>query len=166
MWRKRVDRVYTMVLGKMIMVAGIVMVCSIAIQILTRYIPGFSITWTDELARFSFVWYGFLGAGLAVTKGAHLGIDYFYQKTKGILRRVFDIIVALSMLSFSCITFYSGMKLLKVVSRQMSSVMGISLKYFYGTVPVCALLILIYSIALVMDLLHGESLYVKEDDTV
>ena len=48
----------------------------------------------------------------------------------------------------------------------MSSVMGISLKYFYGTVPVCALLILIYSIALVMDLLHGESLYVKEDDTV
>lgn len=166
MWRKRVDRVYTLVLGKLIMVAGIVMVCSIAIQILTRYIPGFSITWTDELARFTFVWYGFLGAGLAVTKGAHLGIDYFYHKSGGILRKVFDIVVALSMLSFSGITFYSGMKLLKVVSRQMSSVMGISLKYFYGTVPVCALLILIYSIALVADLLRGEPLYAKEDDTV
>lgn len=166
MLRKRVDQIYTFILGKLIIVAGIVMVCSIAIQILTRYIPGFSITWTDELARFSFVWYGFLGAGLAVTKGAHLGIDYFYNKSRGWVRKAFDIIVALSMLSFSGITLYSGIKLLKVVSRQMSSVMGISLKYFYGTVPICALLILIYSIALIIDLLRGEPLYVKEDDTV
>ena len=81
MWRKRVDRVYTMVLGKMIMVAGIVMVCSIAIQILTRYIPGFSITWTDELARFCLVWISRRRAGCH--KGGAFGDRLLLSKNQG-----------------------------------------------------------------------------------
>lgn len=73
MMRKKVDKFYTLVIGKIVMAVGAVMVLAIAVQIATRYIPGFSITWTDELARLMFVWYGFLGAALAVPKGVHLG---------------------------------------------------------------------------------------------
>lgn len=67
------------------------------------------------------------------------------------------------MLIFSGTVLYSGATLLKVVSRQNSSVLGVPLTYFYGTVPVCALLILIYSIATLIDVLRGEDLYEKEE---
>lgn len=108
MMRKRVDRFYTLVIGKIVMAVGAVMVLAIAVQIATRYIPGFSITWTDELARLMFVWYGFLGAALAVPKGVHLGIDYFYRKSRGWLRKCFDGVVVTCMLIFSGTVLYSG----------------------------------------------------------
>ena len=163
MMRKKVDKFYTLVIGKIVMAVGAVMVLAIAVQIATRYIPGFSITWTDELARLMFVWYGFLGAALAVPKGVHLGIDFFYRKSRGWLRKCFDGVVVTCMLIFSGTVLYSGATLLKVVSRQNSSVLGVPLTYFYGTVPVCALLILIYTIAMLIDELRGEDLYEKEE---
>lgn len=88
MMRKKVDKFYTLVIGKIVMAVGAVMVLAIAVQIATRYIPGFSITWTDELARLMFVWYGFLGAALAVPKGVHLGIDFFLPQVPGLAAQV------------------------------------------------------------------------------
>ena len=59
---------------------GVAMVLCILLQILTRLFLRVPFTWTDELARGTFVWYCFLGSVLATRQYAHLGIDYFRSK--------------------------------------------------------------------------------------
>jgi TRAP-type C4-dicarboxylate transport system permease small subunit len=50
------------------------MVFSVLAQVVIRYCTTLSIPWTEEAARFLFIWATFLGAGLAFAEGGHLGV--------------------------------------------------------------------------------------------
>ena len=46
-----------------------------SIQVIGRFVFQHPPEWTEELARVAFVYATFLGGALAVSRGAHLGID-------------------------------------------------------------------------------------------
>lgn len=49
-------------------------------QVLFRYVFHLSVPWTEELARFTFIWATFLGAGIAFAEGGHLGVQAVVNK--------------------------------------------------------------------------------------
>ncbi|WP_086054395.1 TRAP transporter small permease [Pseudoruegeria sp. SK021] len=51
------------------------MMALIFAQILGRYVFNFSIAWSEEMATFAQVWLVMLGAGIAMRRGQHVGID-------------------------------------------------------------------------------------------
>ena len=51
------------------------MITLIFTQILGRYVFNYSIAWSEELATFVQVWLVMLGAGIAMRRGQHVGID-------------------------------------------------------------------------------------------
>jgi len=51
------------------------MICLILVQILGRYVFNFSIAWSEEVATFVQVWLVMLGAGVAMRRRQHVGID-------------------------------------------------------------------------------------------
>ncbi|TFH88234.1 TRAP transporter small permease [Billgrantia azerbaijanica] len=49
------------------------------LQFFTRYVLGNSIAWTEEMARYLLVAVGFLGSTMAVRKGTHIAVEFFYR---------------------------------------------------------------------------------------
>lgn len=50
------------------------------VQVLCRYLLGFSFTWMEELSRSLAVFIAFLGASIGVRQGTHFSMDLLYEK--------------------------------------------------------------------------------------
>ena len=51
------------------------MAAIITAQVLSRYIAGNPLTWSEELGRYIFVWMSFLGMAVAIRHGSHVALD-------------------------------------------------------------------------------------------
>ena len=75
LWR-RFTEFYSRVLSALVVVMLAILIIPVAMQIFSRFthiIPHY--IWTEELARFLFVWTIMLGATLGVREGSHLVVD-------------------------------------------------------------------------------------------
>jgi TRAP-type mannitol/chloroaromatic compound transport system permease small subunit len=60
-----------------------VMVLNVTWQVFSRYVLGDPSSFTDELARYSMIWLGLLGAAYVSGKQGHLAIDVLVEKIQG-----------------------------------------------------------------------------------
>lgn len=75
LWR-RLTALYSDILSVLVVATLAILLVPVAMQIFSRFthiIPHY--IWTEELARFLFVWAIMLGATLAVREGSHLVVD-------------------------------------------------------------------------------------------
>ena len=79
-----------------LLLAGMTLV--LGIQIFCRFVLNNSLTWSEELARFMFIWSTFLSIGFCLKEGISLKIDtvisLFPQKTQAIIYMAGDIVMA------------------------------------------------------------------------
>lgn len=65
---------------------SVVMVVVIAMQVFMRYVMDNSLSWSEELARFCFIWLVYIGISYGVKKQRHIKVDamliLFKQKGK------------------------------------------------------------------------------------
>ena len=66
--------------GKISIFFLMVMVVIISAQVFTRFVLNFSISWSEELARFLMIWMVFLAGCIALQKGALVGINFTVEK--------------------------------------------------------------------------------------
>lgn len=57
------------------------------VQVLCRYLLGFSFTWMEELGRSLAVFIAFLGASIGVRQGTHFSMDLLYERLGSDLAR-------------------------------------------------------------------------------
>ena len=55
-------------------IAIVTMVVVLFCQVFTRYVLGGSITWAEELSRFSFLWFMFLSSSIAAKNRSHIRV--------------------------------------------------------------------------------------------
>lgn len=58
------------------------------LQFFTRYVLGDSTTWTEEIARYLLILVGFIGSVMAVRKGSHIMVEFFYHYMPGWFSRL------------------------------------------------------------------------------
>jgi len=78
--------------GFAILVMGMLVVC-VVWQVFSRYVLSQPSTMTDEIARFSMIWVGLLGAAYTVGAQRHLSIDLFTHNLSGRKKLVNQILV-------------------------------------------------------------------------
>ncbi len=54
-----------------------VIIITITVQVVTRYLFNYPIIWVEELATYSFIWGTFVGASLGLKQGRHIKIETF-----------------------------------------------------------------------------------------
>lgn len=82
--------------------------------VLSRYIFYYSIAFTEELARFLFLWGALLGASSAFRTGEHSGIPLLANRFGPRGRRVIEIFVAAGVTVFLCyLVFMTGVSSMK-----------------------------------------------------
>jgi len=103
---------------------------------------GRPIPWISEVSVLLFTWVVFLGAAILSRYGGHIALDiitYRLSSRNAFYLRVLSVILALIVAS---VMVYHGVKIsIFVGQRQTTLYLGISLLYFYLSVPVSGLLL-------------------------
>ena len=145
---KTIKKILDQMLEILIMVSMAVLVIDVSWQVFTRLVLKNPSTGTEELAVFMIIWVALLGSAVALSRGAHLGIDYLVNKLS-IRKKIFtEIFVFLCIALFSlCVMVIGGMDL--VISTlnlgQISPALGVKIGYVYLAVPISGFFLVLYS---------------------
>ncbi len=117
----------------------------IFVQIIMRYVVGSSLSWSEELTRYVFLWQIWIGASYAVSARKHLKIDVFVNHFKGNTKRVMLFVSLFLWLFFSAYLAVKGTELVRWVYRQeqLSPAMQIPMALPYMAIPVGGMLMII-----------------------
>ena len=111
----------------------------IFIQIIMRYVVGQSLSWSEELARYIFLWQIWLGTSFAVKENRHIRIDIIPNMIKSDKARAkFEFLVTLIWLGFAIFLTYEGVRLtlVQIEMGQISAAMHLPMSIAYASVPV------------------------------
>jgi len=101
--RKLIDGYYRL-LNALLVVTVAILVVPVALQILSRHTPWVpSWIWTEEMARFLFIWMIMIGAMVGIRDGAHFDVDLWPElapRANALLRVVADVFVLIMALVF------------------------------------------------------------------
>jgi TRAP-type C4-dicarboxylate transport system permease small subunit len=120
-------------------------------QVVMRYVVGRSLSWSEELARFIFMWLSWVGASYAVKERSHFRVEMFANLLKGRHRARFELLILVIWFGFSVTLAWLGTQLMifLIETGQISAAMEIPMSWVYASVPAgCALM----SIRLVVEI--------------
>ena len=101
--RKLIDAYYRL-LNLLLVVTVAILVVPVTIQILSRHtslVP--TLIWTEEMARFLFIWMIMIGSMVGIRDGAHFDVDLWPElapRANALLRLVADVFVLVMALVF------------------------------------------------------------------
>lgn len=128
------------VLEGALVVLFVVLVLDVSWQVISRYALGAPSAFTEEVARFLFLWLAFVGAAYVTGQRGHLAIDLLSGPTQSErARRAVRVAVFASSLSFSAgVLGFGGVSLVVTSATlgQISPVLGLPLWVVYAVVPV------------------------------
>ena len=130
---------------KIIGVVLCIMVIMVAAQVLSRYILHTSLSHTEELVRYFFVWITFLGASAAAFRKKHISVaGAMLILPRGVMKwiRLFSGIVALI---FTVVLLFYGFRvvILQIQTGQTTAALGLPMWIIGCAVPVCSLVMII-----------------------
>jgi TRAP-type C4-dicarboxylate transport system permease small subunit len=113
-----------------------VMTVIIILQVFLRYLFLFSLSWSEEVARYLMIWASFLGASLAVKYGLHIGVEYVINRFPQGLKRAITLVAKASILFFLLLFTIGGLQVAWALRDQDSPALLFSMFYAYLSVPV------------------------------
>jgi len=121
----------------LLLVFYVMLVITMAIEVLRREIFSYSSIWGEEIVRFSFIYLAWIGAAAAVKERAHIRIDVIMHYLSPRLKAVLYIFGDLVMFGVAIIAFYWSVETMHV-SWKFGSVtdgLRISKVWFLFSVP-------------------------------
>ena len=112
----------------------------ITAQIVWRYVFNDSLTWTEELARYLFVWITFVGAALAIRDRSHIRVALLVDRLPRKLRRWLDVAQLVLVALFLCLLVGLGLKWVRINADAVTPALGWPLAYVcYAALPLASL---------------------------
>lgn len=108
-------------------------------QVILRYVFGSSLSWSEELARYIFIWQIWLGTSVAQRDRSHVRIEAFEKEGAG--KRYFRIISDIIWLIFCLILVKYGFELVFSIYKRglISAAMRMPMYLVYLSLPVSQL---------------------------
>ena len=108
MMQKNIHNLIILVLSFLLEASMAVLVLDVLLGVVTRFVIGNQVTWTEELARLLLIWSSFFGIALAFNSRSHLGIDLVVNLMSSAPRRTAMILAHLVTLVFVIVAFVYG----------------------------------------------------------
>lgn len=114
-------------------------------QIVFRYVLNISVPWTEEAARWLFVWQIFLGSSLMLKEHGHLKITMVRDMLPKTVQKVVDLIMSVLGLIFIIGIFFGSLQMIGSVQNVTAGSFSLSVKYMYLVMPISmVLMVLVY----------------------
>ena len=124
----------------------VIMTIIITWQIFDRYILNDTPNWSERSAIFLLNWYVMLGVSVGVHEDFHLGLVFLKNRAKGVVKRMINSFIYLTVGIFAGYMFYYGIVLMQQTWTHIMPSLGISTAYSYLPLPISAILIIIFVI--------------------
>jgi len=126
-------------------------------HIFFRYVLGSSLFWSEEILRFSLVWFALLSASLIFRQKGHLGIVLFVNKFPDRLKELISKFLILVFFSVNLVVTVQGFILMGRVYDQLTPALRIPVSFPYAAVPISFLFMLLYGISDIWSLFNGAA---------
>ena len=113
-------------------------VSSIFIEVIRRSVLSYSSVWTEEMARYAFIYIAYIGASAAIKERAHIRIDVILNLCPNRMRLILYIFGDILTLILAVVSIYMSMESV-LVSLHFDSVthgLRISQAWFLAAVPI------------------------------
>ena len=136
------------------------MLVIIFMQIISRYIFGYTFEWSEELARFLFVWVVFIGSALIIGDKGHMAVTLLSGKLNGtIAGTILNLFIKVCSLAFILLLITQGSKMAKTMMFQTAPALGIPMGIVYAIIPISGLLMLLYLVQDVISFFSKKESY-------
>jgi len=133
-----------------------IMLFIIFLQVIFRYVLHNSLTFSEELARYLFVWTVFLCSAVVARDNGHIIVGVLTERLKGKKAKYIKITAYVSTMIFVLILFYQGLRMMKLSSFQHSPALGISMSWVYLAIPVAMFVMFCNLLILIVDVLQTK----------
>ena len=118
----------------------VLLVVTLALQVISRFAFPFPLDWTEELARAGQIWLVFIGAAVGARRAEHFVVELFMARVnfpgKQAVARLVDVIVV----SFFCVlAIIAAQSTIEGYDQEMPT-LGVSIAWAYAAIPVGCLL--------------------------
>lgn len=149
-----IHRIVKKLLESLMVSAIALIVITTTSQVVSRYIVGSAIIWTEELARYLGVWTVMLSSGLVLYEGMHVGLDLLLERASPRLKLTATMASLIAVLVFSSVLIIVGWTLVLSMSQTRSPALRIPMSWVYASVPVGGVLLVYFDILMIIETLR------------
>jgi len=116
----------------------VVLVLVVFLQVIMRYVFQNSLSWSEEFARYLFLWQIWIGASFAAKKLRHLKVEALLNALSGKSRIILDLVATIISIGFAVFLAYKSLEITILVNNtaQTTPALGIRMSIPYAAVPV------------------------------
>jgi TRAP-type C4-dicarboxylate transport system permease small subunit len=131
-----------------VLAALLALLCLVVLTgVVTRYAFNQPVTWSEEVARYFFIWISFVGAGIGVKHGANFGLNLVSGRLSARGRWLLELAVDVTVAVFGFALMYYGWKIMPLARMVRGSAVDISMDWIFLAIPAGGLLMVWYSLA-------------------
>lgn len=124
-------------------------------QVFTRFVLSQPSSWSEEAARYTFVWVSLIGIAIAVGEKADVVMDFLVEKLPVPLQRIADVLAYLLVLSFvGYVMILGGLRQSTAAWTQTNPLLPLTQGQLYLALPISGILLSVY---LILHIIHALS---------
>ena len=121
-----------------------IMLIIITINIITRYLLNSPIFWSEELSRFLFIWFGFLGAAYSLGSQKTIRFTLILDKMSSKAILITDIIANIMLLAMFLIMLYPAIYVIRFKTI-LTPALQVPVYYFYIIFPITLVIMIFHA---------------------
>ncbi len=131
--------IYYQIIRKLLIIMVCVLIVPVLLQVISRFIPFIPrFIWTEEIARFAFIWIIMLGSIIAVRDGTHFSVDILGNLSPGLERKL-EFLLLMILLIFSIVFMVGGWQFAEFGRTQQSEISALPMLAIYISWPLAGL---------------------------
>lgn len=144
------------VMGYLLTLLLAVMTAIIFWQVFSRFVVGSSLSWSEELSRFLMIFMILIGSSIALRKNELIAVEILLEKVENLSKKVVVITIHVISIVFFLILIKYGSSMAQSFSNQFAPGLGVSMKYIYLALPLGGVLLLLNSLACIVEEIIGK----------
>lgn len=136
-----------------LMLLGIVV--TVSLQVLFRFVLNISAPWTEETARFMFIYLTYIGSALMIKEKAHIAIEVLVERLPRSIQGVVAVLIQLAII-FLLAILVQGSWIMVTSSTDVSSatMKWLSMSYIYFALFLGSILMIFYSVIRLIEVIR------------
>ncbi len=117
------------------------------LQVVARYVFGSGFVWTEELARYLYVWLAFIGSAACYYENKHIVVDILTARVSGTWKMILGYISDLMVLAFNLVILVGGHRMvLANRTARAASIPALTINWVYLAIPLGAAAVILMAI--------------------
>ncbi len=123
-----------------------VLIIACIAQVFFRFVLNNSLSWTEELARYCFIWMHMIGASLLIGAGEHATVTVIMDLLHGVARKALDVLIELVIFLNGVVMLHSGIMLSYSSRANLSTAMSVPMWAINASVAAGGLLLMFQAV--------------------